>query len=145
MHQVSTVFVRVPSDDWHAVKGGYKREIRSRQSSAGALQSLSPPTPCVAWRLHRQYGYDSVLMVLEAVWREPLGAISEESIANEGFATMAEFRRAWVMREKRRFPLLAPVTVHRCGPGRRTTRPRWATRCCGNCMASSCRTAARSR
>lgn len=116
MHQVSTVFVRVPSDDWHAVKGGYKREIRSRQSSAGALQSLSPPTPCVAWRLHRQYGYDSVLMVLEAVWREPLGAISEESIANEGYATMAEFRRAWVIREKRRFPLLAPVTVHRLRP-----------------------------
>jgi hypothetical protein len=29
---------------------------------------------------------------------------------------MAEFRRAWVVREKRRFPLLAPVTVHRVRP-----------------------------
>jgi hypothetical protein len=112
-HQASTIFVRVPSDDWHAVKGGYKREIRSRQSSLAALHDLSLPLPCVAYRLHPHYGYDAVLMVLEAVWREPLGAISEESIAAEGYPTMAQFRRAWVIREKRRFPLTAPVTVHR--------------------------------
>jgi hypothetical protein len=115
-HHASTIFVRVPSDEWHAVKGGYKREIRSRQSSTTAIQGLSLPTPCVAYRLHPHHGYDAALMVLEGVWREPLGAISEESIANEGYATMAEFRRAWVMREKRRFPLLAPVTVHRVRP-----------------------------
>ncbi|HEX4033224.1 MAG TPA: hypothetical protein VHX66_02160 [Solirubrobacteraceae bacterium] len=114
--QASTIFVRVPSDDWYLVKGGYKREVRSRQSSTAALQKRSLPLPCVAYRLHPQHGYDSVLMVLEAVWREPLGAISEESLAAEGYATMAEFRRAWVIREKRRFPLLAPVTVHRVRP-----------------------------
>ena len=55
-------------------------------------------------------------MVLEAVWREPLGTISEESLANEGYATMAEFRRGWVIRERRRFPLLDTVTVHRVRP-----------------------------
>ena len=115
-HQASTIFVRVPSDDWWAVRSGAKREFRSRQSSLSALQGLSLPAPCVAYRFHRQHGYDAVLMVLEAVWREPLGAISEESIANEGYATMAEFRRAWVVREKRRFPLLAPVTVYRVRP-----------------------------
>jgi hypothetical protein len=114
--QASTIFVRVHSDDWHAVKGGYKREIRSRQSSLTVLQGLSLPTPCVAFRFHRQYGYDAVLMVLEAVWREPLGAISDESIAAEGYATMADFRRAWIIREKRRFPLLAPVTVYKVRP-----------------------------
>ena len=107
------VFVRVPSNEWHAAKGGYKREIRSRQSSVTALHGLSLPTPCVAYRLYPQYGYDAALMVLEGAWREPLGAISDESLANEGYATMAEFRRAWVVREKRRFLLLAPVTVHR--------------------------------
>ena len=80
----------------------------------GACKSL--PLPCVAYRLHPQYGYDAELMVLEAVWREPLGAITEESSGNDGYATMAEFRRAWVMREKRRFPLLAPVTVYRVRP-----------------------------
>ena len=112
-HQASTIFVRVHSDDWHAVRGGAKREIRSRQSSVIALQAFSLPIPCVAWRLHPQYGYDAELMVLEAVWREPLGAITEESIAAEGYASMAEFRRAWTIREKRRFPLLAPVTVYR--------------------------------
>jgi hypothetical protein len=117
-HQASTIFVRVPSDDWHAVKGGYKREFRSRQSSLTAVQGLSLPLPCVGWRLHPQHGYDALLLVLEAVWREPLGAISEESIAAEGYATMADFRRAWIIREKRRFPLLASVTVHRVRPWR---------------------------
>jgi hypothetical protein len=115
-HQASTIFVRVPSEDWWAVKRGTKREFRSRQSSVTAIQGLALPTPCVVWRLHPYHGYEAVLMVLKAVWREPLGAISEESIANEGFATMAEFRRAWVIREKRRFPLLAPVTVYRVRP-----------------------------
>jgi hypothetical protein len=81
-----------------------------------AIQGLSLPLPCVAYRLHPYHGYEAVLTVLEAVWRERLGAISEESIANEGFAAMAEFRRAWIIREKRRFPLLAPVTVHRVRP-----------------------------
>jgi hypothetical protein len=67
-------------------------------------------------RLHRVYGYNAALMVLEAVRREPLGAISEGSIASEGSATMAEFRRACTIREKRRFPLLDTVTVHRVRP-----------------------------
>ena len=107
-HQASTIYLRIHSDDWHAVKGGAKREIRSRQSSVIALQDLSLPTPCLAYRLHPQYGYDAELMVLEAVWREPLGSISDESIGNEGYATMADFRRAWTIREKRRFPLLGP-------------------------------------
>lgn len=84
--------------------------------SAIALHALSLPLPCVAYRLHPQYGYDAALMVLEDVWREPLGAIGEESIGNEGYASMSEFRRAWVIREKRRFPLLAPVTVYRLRP-----------------------------
>jgi hypothetical protein len=29
---------------------------------------------------------------------------------------MSAFRRAWTLRERRRFPLLAPVTVHRVRP-----------------------------
>jgi hypothetical protein len=55
-------------------------------------------------------------MVLEAIWREPLGAISEKSLANEGYDSFAQFRRAWTIRERRRFPLTAPVTVHRVRP-----------------------------
>ena len=116
LRQASTIFVRVHSDDWHALKCGAKCEIRSRQSSLIALNVLSLPTPCVVWRLHPYHGYEAVLMVLEAVWREPLGAISEESIGNEGYDSMAEFRRAWIIREKRRFPLLDTVTVHRVRP-----------------------------
>lgn len=58
-----------------------------------------------------QYGYDSALTILEAVWREPLGSISEPSLGNRGCAAMAEFRRAWVMREKLRFRLLMPAST----------------------------------
>jgi hypothetical protein len=42
--------------------------------------------------------------------------MSQESLANEGFETFGEFRRGWAIRERRRFPLTAPVTVHLVRP-----------------------------
>jgi hypothetical protein len=51
-----------------------------------------------------------------ATWREPLGAISKESLAAEGFDTYAESRRAWRIREKRYFPPLRMTTVYRVRP-----------------------------
>ena len=109
--------MRVPVAAWGAVTSGCKREFRAQPGNASALWNVETPTPCaVAYKVAHLGRYSAALMVLEAVWREPLGAISEESLANEGYATMGDFRRAWVMREKRRFPLLAPVTVHRVRP-----------------------------
>jgi hypothetical protein len=58
-------------------------------------------------------GHDAKLMVLEDKWLEPLGAITAESLANEGFETVAEFRRYWMAREKRRFAPTRMVTVYR--------------------------------
>jgi hypothetical protein len=55
-------------------------------------------------------------MVLEAVWREPLGAISPESLAAEGFESFAHFRRAWCIREKRLFRPLHMTTAFRVRP-----------------------------
>jgi hypothetical protein len=55
-------------------------------------------------------------MVLEAVWWEPLGAISPESLEAEGFESFAHFRRAWCIREKRRFRPLHMTTVFRVRP-----------------------------
>lgn len=60
--------------------------------------------------------HDSRLFVLEDTWQEMLGAISEESLANEGFPDMAHFRRYWMRRSKRRFRPLDKVQVYRVRP-----------------------------
>lgn len=110
------MFVRVPRRDWLAVKFGHKREFRAACGKHSALFNVATPTPAVAYTILFSGEYDSTLMVLEAVWREPLGAITEESLANEGFDTFAEFRRAWMIREHRRFPPLRMTTVYKLRP-----------------------------
>jgi hypothetical protein len=60
--------------------------------------------------------YDSCMMVLEGKWLEPLGAISDESLTREGFDTIAEFRRYWMERTKRRFTPTRMVTAYRVRP-----------------------------
>jgi hypothetical protein len=72
--------------------------------------------PCVAYRLDRYGNYDAELLVLVAVWREPLGAISAESLAAEGYGSFDEFRRAWVIRERRWFRPLDVITAYRVRP-----------------------------
>ena len=114
--RVSIVFVRVPRAEWPAVVCGTKREFRAACGKHSALWSVQTPMPAVAYTVSSIGVYDSALMVLEAVWREPLGAISAESLAGEGFASFTEFRRAWIRREKRRFPLLRMTTVDRIRP-----------------------------
>jgi hypothetical protein len=114
--QTSTVFVRVPRADWAAVKHGAKREFRAGSGRYSALWNVTTPTPAVAYTINGRGQYDSALVVLEKVWCEPLGAISEESLAAEGFATFPEFRRAWMLREKRLFPPLRMTTVYRVRP-----------------------------
>lgn len=113
--RASTVFLRVPSEDWILVSRGGKREFRASTKAVSNLWSVEPPTPVVAYRVRPgpTGGYDSKLMVLEDKWLEPLGAITPESLAAEGFDSMAEFRRYWMRREKRRFMPTRKVTVYR--------------------------------
>jgi hypothetical protein len=114
--QTSTFFVRVPRAEWAAVKHGAKREFRAGSGQHSALWNVTTPSPAVAYSINGRGDYDSALVVLESVWREPLGAISEESLGAEGFVTFPEFRRAWMLREKRRFPPLRITTVYRVRP-----------------------------
>jgi hypothetical protein len=74
------------------------------------------PVPVVAYRVDSRGNYDSALMVLEAVWREPRGAISPESLEAEGFESFPHFRRYWCIREKRLFRPLHMATVFRVRP-----------------------------
>jgi hypothetical protein len=115
-HRASTIFLRVPSADWIAVRHGIKREFRAESGKVSQLWNVECPVPVVTYRLDSHGRYDSALMVLEAVWREPLGAISPESLEAEGFESFAHFRRAWCIREKRRFRPLHMTTVFRVRP-----------------------------
>src|SRR4051794_20235096 len=98
-----TLFVRVPKADWPLVKRGLKREFRGTPGNQSALWMTEPPVPVLAYTMERasyrqQTAYDARLMVLERVWREELAAISDESLANEGFDSFEAFRRAWMRR-----------------------------------------------
>lgn len=110
----STTFVRVPAREWPAVKRGVKREFRAAGQHAH-LWHVPCPTPVVCYAVLRR-GHDASLMILERAWREPLGAITPESLAAEGFRSLAEFRTHWMARERRRFTPTRHVWAHRVRP-----------------------------
>lgn len=112
----STVFLRVPRAEWAAVTVGVKREFRASCGKHSALWNVPTPTPAIAYTIDTFGRYDSAIMVLERVWREPLGSITPESLAAEGFASIAEFRRHWMDREHRAFPPFRMTTVYRVRP-----------------------------
>lgn len=115
--QARTVFLRVPFADWPAIKRGLKTEFRGSEQMASGLRYVNCPTPVVGYVKRRSVEkYESGLLVLEKFWREPLGAITEESIKREGFATLHEFRRYWKVRERKGFEPLREVTVYRLRP-----------------------------
>lgn len=113
--QARTIFLRVPAADWPLVSRGKKREFRAASGQVSALQFVEPPTPVVAYT-ERRGQHEGIIMVLERRWREPLGAITEESLEAEGFHTFEAFRRYWMQREKRRFRPTREVTVYRVRP-----------------------------
>lgn len=105
------MFLRAPGQDWPAIKRGYKTEFRLTGSALTSIQDHLP-TPVVLYS-ERGGRYDKVVAVMEKVWREPLGAISPESLGREGFTSMPFFRRYWMDRVKARFRPLDMVTVYR--------------------------------
>jgi hypothetical protein len=116
--RASTTFLRVPHVDWPKVKNGLKREFRAGTGSAAVSQLWSLPTPTVVvgYSIDDQQRYDHRLLVLENHWREPLGAITPESLRAEGCKDLAEFRRYWMNRERRRFRPTREVSVYRVRP-----------------------------
>lgn len=115
--KATTVFLRVPREDWAAVKLGAKTEFRMPGGRAmSQLWSVKPPTPVVAYVIRAGGTYDSRLMVLEDHWREAVAGITEESLTREGFPDMAHFRRYWMRRTRRRFRPLQEVSVFRVRP-----------------------------
>lgn len=111
-----TVFLRVPIAEWPKVRAGVKREFRASGGHQTQVWNLATPCAVVAYAVRHTGSHEARLMVLERTWREKLGAISPESLAAEGCRTLAEFKRAWAKREKRRFPPLREVQVYRVRP-----------------------------
>lgn len=113
-----TIFLPVPSMDWAVVKQGHKREFRVPEGASGSQKwNMVCPVPIVLYKkVANGATPDDCMAVLDATWREPLGAISAESIANEGFESMGHFRRYWMDRTKRRFEPLATVVVFQVRP-----------------------------
>lgn len=105
-----TTFLRVPDHSWLEVKHGSLTEFRYRRLS---IVGLEPPCPVVCYRTGgTNQDYDSRVMVLEEVWREPLGAISQDSLDRLGM-TFPEFRRDWVERRGKGFEPLLEFNVFR--------------------------------
>lgn len=111
-----TIFLRVPYSEWGAVKAGRKREFRASPKATPQLWDVDPPLPVVAYAISKALGYRSQLMILEETWREPLGAISAESLKQEGQPDIAHFRRYWMGREHTAFKPTRLVSVFRVRP-----------------------------
>lgn len=116
--RTSTIFLRVPVADWPLVKRGLKTEFRAGTGPNKTQPwAIKMPTPVVAYAVRPRDGeHDAKLMVLEEAWLEPLGAISPESLEREGFKSLAEFRRYWFERERKRFQPTRNVLVYRVRP-----------------------------
>lgn len=112
-----TTFLRVPYQDWAAVKIGAKTEFRNSGQGVTQAWNVKTPAPVVGFRSERGgLQPDARLLVLEKTWREALAALTQESLEAEGFPSMAHFRRYWMQRTRRRFAPLEEVQVYRVRP-----------------------------
>jgi hypothetical protein len=121
--QVSTLFLRVPSIDWPAVRIGVKTEFRTMpRAGSRIVLNRNYPTPVVAYATSngplRELAHR--LMVLEAHRFEPLFAIAEdaEALRREQQPSYDHFRRYWRMRQKGVYRPMQQVHVWRVRPFR---------------------------
>lgn len=114
--QAKTIFLRVPYSEWSVVIDGRKTEFRASPRACSQLWDVDPPLPVVAYAIFPSRGYKRSLMVLEETWREPLEAISPESLRRERQPSIAHFRRYWMGREKTAYMPTRMVSVFRVRP-----------------------------
>jgi hypothetical protein len=112
--------LRVPSPVWPMVSTGRVSEFRAATGNVPQLWRVPLPTLAVAYRRRLSASdYDYRLMVLEAIRREALGAITEEGLAAAGYVgdnPRGRFRRDWMIAEKKKFEPLRTVVVFTVRP-----------------------------
>jgi hypothetical protein len=113
-HNASTIFLRVPREDWDGVVVGTKTEFRLPGAPAWTKR-VKCPTPVVGYTSSDGY-QGSKLLLLEHIRSMPLGAIEDESLEREGFPDLAHFRRYWMQRTKKRFRPMDTVTCFQVRP-----------------------------
>lgn len=145
-YKASTIFLRIPRFDWPSVTTGEKTEFRAAGRHALAASRITFPVPVVGYTVWEHKPKTSRLLLLEHADTEPLGAISEESLAAEGFgdleeirassdarhAAMTEFRRYWKARHPSTgYRPLSKVYVYRVRPLTEDERPEMGLRLLG--------------
>lgn len=116
-YRASTPFLRIPRVDWPKVIAGEKTELRAAGRNALNADRLNPPIPVVGYTMWEHKPPTSRLLVLEQAHTEPLGAISPEALAREGFATIKEFKHYWrLYRTREAYKPLTKVWVYRIRP-----------------------------
>jgi hypothetical protein len=119
---VSTVYLRIARVDWPAISTGTKTEYRAAGRYALLTAQLNLPIPVVGYTLWDHQPPSARLLVLEHGGLERLGAISEESLAREGFWTgdrresYSAFRRYWKGRHNGEFKPVSQVWAYRLRP-----------------------------
>lgn len=111
MHRgkLGTLLLHPHPSEWLPLKYGRKTEFRTLVNFP---EKVLTPTPCVLWRRVASR-IETAPFVLEEAFREPLGAISAESLAREGCADMADFRDRWVASRLTYFDATRQVCVWR--------------------------------
>lgn len=111
----TTLTLKVPRVDWAAVIAGAKTQFRACGRGYPTFDKVELPRPVVLYsRQPFRAEPETRIAVLENVYKEPLAAITDEGLAAEGVADLAEFRRYWIERHTRGggFKPLAIVNVY---------------------------------
>lgn len=109
-----TFALRVPQVDWAKVVVGVKTEFRRTGYHAFEVDL---PIVVVGYYYNKTTKKTiTSLLVLEECFTEVLGAISQASIAAEGFDTLREFIAYWRGRYRDGYRGMAEVTVYRLRP-----------------------------
>lgn len=119
--RASTLFLRVPTQNWRQIIRGDITEFRAAPGNVPNMLRVVLPSAVVAYRIHvgKQ---DARLMLLEGVRQEALGGITVEGLARAGFRdedpaiARQRFRRDWISRTRRRFQPLKRVFVFTVRP-----------------------------
>jgi hypothetical protein len=121
---VENVRVHVPRVDWARVRIFEKRMWRTYSLRR---VELTVPRPVLLYSEHPQTGQiDTVVACLTDTWQEPLAAISDEDLAEEGFASRGEFKRYFAERYPQGgFRPLVLVQVYRVRPLTEADRQEW--------------------
>lgn len=133
-----TTYLRVPRDEHARLSHGDKREVRVKYLVNGRTDEFGFPLPLVIWSPGTIGPLKVALVVCEERWREPVGAISTESLRNEGYdcrcgercncGALDRFRRYWKNIRGYRWDPRQPTWVYRLRPWDDSDRRRFAER-----------------